>query len=133
MAKNRHTGKKHRLSDLEKLKIRMKRVYDGWGEKTPCPAVGEDVHFTHTGWNHIITARTDSEVRRRLEILHLAKKLIEKKGIIYTNHWRKYKGRPTKYWRLKDTLDNIKVVVILIRTRIGFLFLSNFEFEDIIQ
>ena len=103
-------GPHHKKSDLQKKKDHFLKLYKSWN-KVYCPALKADVHFTNYAWLHLVKDkyRTGKETLRRLEVLPLAKKLIEKSGTI--QHKRFHKGRV--HYEFQADMDGriIRVVI----------------------
>lgn len=132
MIKINKKGNKKRKSDLKRLEDKMQLLYKGWGEKLYCPSLKKDVYFTAMGWNHLRAGkRTKQEIIRRLKLLPLAKRLIEKFDGTPTNHKRDYKGKLARYIKLEDCLDNLQIVVMITKIEEKYVFVSVFERDNI--
>src|SRR3989338_6435038 len=57
-----------RLSDYSRIRQEALELYNTFG-KVACPALGQDIHFTSNGFNHLIYERAKKERDKRAQIL----------------------------------------------------------------
>ena len=126
-SKKKSKNRNLKRSRLSILRSKFKQVYKSWGKRVFCPALSEYVYFNNTWWNHLInTSRENSDIERRLKLLPLAKRLIQESPHKPIIAYRIYRGKKTKYWKLKGVLDNNEIAVIIIRVYPGiYVFLSD--------
>ena len=117
------------LSNYEKLRTDAERFYD---EQRPVhsPALGERVHFTAEGFNHIVfkSARREREKPSQIMRFKLLARAVKLVGLSttyqeYEETLREFevksfkkrmrKSKPVKYWGIIAIVDGRKVKVIL--------------------
>jgi len=117
------------VSNYEKLREDAQKFYSSM-RPVHSPALGEYVHFTAEGFNHILFKGSRSERERssqilRFKLLPKAAKLIEisttyqeyeetlKEFEVKSHKKRIRKSKPVKYWGIIAIVDGRKVKVIL--------------------
>lgn len=118
------TGKRHRKSDLDKIKVKYYKMYCSWN-KIYCPALDSDVTFTRAGWDHLCVTkfRTGVEQEKRLKILPLTKKLI---STTTTIQGQRYKNGFFTY-EFFALMGGIKVTAVVSKTKSGYIYWSTFR------
>lgn len=123
------TERMNDLSNYDKLREDALRFYGEIG-RIHCPALGEAVHFTSEGFNHIVFKGARSERERssqilRFKLLPLAFKLVRtttthqeyeetlKEFLVKSHKKRTRKIKPVRYWGLIAIVDGRKIKVIL--------------------
>lgn len=119
----RTKAKKRKASDLDRLKIRYKIMYNTW-KKVRCPALNAEVLFTNLGWEHLCVRkwRTTKDQEKRIQLLPLAKKLLEITTTIQSTRFQN--GFMT--YEFNAILDGKRVTAVISKTKEGFTFFSNF-------
>ncbi|MCX6736213.1 MAG: hypothetical protein NTZ13_03970 [Candidatus Parcubacteria bacterium] len=117
------------VSNYEKLKEDAQRYYFTIGGVNS-PALGQNVHFSSEGFNHIIFKRARSEREQssqmlRFKLLPLAVKLLNlsttyqefeetiKEFEVKTYKKRVKKSKPVSYWGIIAIVDGRKIKVIV--------------------
>src|SRR3989344_221922 len=98
------------ISNYEKLR---EDAYKFYIDTRPIqsPALGEYVHFTAEGFNHVIFKGSRSERERPSQILRYEETI---KEFEVKSHKKKIrKSKPVKYWGIIAIIDGRKVKVIL--------------------
>lgn len=83
------------------------------GKEKICPAFGEIVYASRAGWDHLVEAkkRTKAEQIKRLQVLPLAKKLLDT-ATTYQEH-RIGKDKITHYFAFSGYLGGRKIKVVV--------------------
>lgn len=120
----RTKGKKHKQSNLEKIKNKYFQKYMSWHE-VYCPALEANVAFTRAGWDHlcVLKWRTGVEQEKRLKLLPLTRKLI---SITTTIQATRFQDGFVTY-EFNAILGGTKVTAVVSKTKKGYIYWTTFE------
>ena len=117
-----------RLPNYQEIRKDSKELYDAFG-KVFSPALGQHIHFTSNGFNHLIYSGAKKERDKRTQILRFdllerAKIILERsttyqeyeEDIEYTrvNRYGKYVSvnLVVKYWGFVSIIDKLRIKVV---------------------
>lgn len=103
-------------------------IYKSWG-KVLCPAFNRDVHFTNKGWQHIQQEkwRSREEKEKRLNMLPVAKHILEKATFFQENRLQIYHGTQHQHYCFRAVVGGACYGVVVIEDSGRLDFLSVFR------
>jgi len=118
-----------KIEDYANIRNKAKEIYDTF-DKVFCPAIGQHIHFTSNGFNHLVYKNAKKERSERVQILRFdllkkAKFIIENSTTFQefeeeyeyrrVNRYGKYisVNLLVKYWGFVAIIDRFRVKVVV--------------------